>query len=196
MPTDRSSPPAKERLLTAADELFYAHGIAATGVDSILQRAGASPATMYAHFTGKDALVAAYLERRHHGWRAVWDEVLAGTHDPVERLLSVLDALAVFRKRAGSSRGCAVLAASAELPAVDHPARAWVDADTDLLQSRLSELAAAAGAERPDALVAELVLIYDGALASFAREVADPIQPARRLATHAVSRHLAPSSAS
>jgi hypothetical protein len=57
-------------------------------------------------------------------------------------------------------------------------------------------LAAAAGAERPDALVAELVLIYDGALASFAREVADPIQPARRLATHAVSRHLAPSSAS
>lgn len=196
MSTDRSSSRARERLLSAADELFYAHGIAATGVDSILQRAGASPATLYAHFAGKDALVAAYLEQRHHRWRRVWDEVLAQTSDPVDRLLSVLDALALFRERAGSTRGCAVLAASAELPAGDHPARTWVDADTKLLHSRLLELATAAGADRPDALVAELLLIYDGALASFAREVADPIQAARELARHAVSRHLSPANAS
>ena len=194
MPADRSSSSARERLLTAADDLFYKHGIAATGVDSILQRAGASPTTLYAHFAGKDALVAAYLERRHHRWRAVWDEVLAKTHDPVDRLLSVLDALALFRERAGSTRGCAVLAASAELPAVDHPAREWVDADTTLLHSRLRELATAAGADRPDVLVAELVLVYDGTLASFAREVADPTKPARELARHVVSRHLPPAS--
>jgi AcrR family transcriptional regulator len=183
-------------LLAAADELFYRHGIAATGVDSILQLAGASPATLYAHFTGKDALVAAYLERRHHRWRAVWDEVLARTRDPVERLLSVLDALALFRERAGSTRGCAVLAASAELPAVGHPARAWVDADTNLLHSRLRELANAAGADHPDALVAEMLLIYDGTLASFAREISDPIASARELARHAVSRHLWPATSS
>jgi AcrR family transcriptional regulator len=195
MAADRSSSGARERLLSAADELFYAHGIAATGVDSILQRAGASPATLYAHFAGKDALVAAYLERRHQRWRAVWDEVLADTEDPVERLLSVLDALALFRKRVGSTRGCAVLAASAELPAVGHPARPWVDADTDLLHSRLRELAIAAGADHPDALVAEMLLIYDGTLASFAREVTDPIKPARELARHALSRHLSPANA-
>src|SRR5215218_2458836 len=94
--------PARERLLSAAAELFYESGIAATGVDAVLQRAGVSPATMYAHFAGKDALVAAYLEQRHHEWRAVWDEVLAERTDPRDRLLSVFDAVARYRDRSGS----------------------------------------------------------------------------------------------
>lgn len=183
--------PARERLLAAADELFYARGIAATGVDAVLQRAGASPATLYAHFAGKDGLVAAYLERRHQRWRSTWDAVLAQAESPVDRLLSVLDALADFRQREGATRGCAVLAAAAELPAADHPARAWIQADTDLLHHRLHELAVAAGAEDPPSLVTELVLVYDGTLAAFARGVVDPMPAARGLAQVAVGRHRA-----
>ncbi len=189
MAANRTTASARERLLEAADQLFYAHGIAATGVDAVLQRAGASPATLYAHFSGKDGLVAAYLERRHHRWRATWDAVLSEAEDPVDRLLSVLDALAVFRQREGATRGCAVLAAAAELPAADHPARAWIEADSTLLHERLHELALAAGADRPHALVAELVLIYDGTLAAYARAVIDPMPAARELARDAIRRH-------
>jgi AcrR family transcriptional regulator len=191
MAADRTGAPARERLLQAADELFYAHGIAATGVDAVLRRAGASPATLYAHFSGKDGLVAAYLERRHHRWRAAWDAVLAQTDDPAKRLLSVLDALALFRQREGATRGCAVLAAAAELPTAEHPARAWIEADTSLLHHRLHELALAAGVEDPRALVAELVMIYDGTLAAYARAATDPMPTARHLARSAISRHLA-----
>src|SRR3712207_9529172 len=86
--------PARERLLTAAGELFYESGIAATGVDAVLARAQVSPATMYAHFAGKDALVAAYLEQRYEAWRRTWDDVLAERTDPVDRLLSLFDAVA------------------------------------------------------------------------------------------------------
>ena len=68
--------PARERLLDAAEELFYERGIAATGVDAVLRRARVAPATLYAHFGGKDQLVASYLQRRHERWRATWDEVL------------------------------------------------------------------------------------------------------------------------
>jgi AcrR family transcriptional regulator len=100
----RTTAPARERLLDAAEELFYAHGIAATGVDAVLRRAGASPATLYAHFAGKDGLVAAYLERRHERWRSTWDAVLARTEDPDDRLLSVFDALARFRRDSGATR--------------------------------------------------------------------------------------------
>jgi AcrR family transcriptional regulator len=195
MAAHRTTAPARERLLEAADQLFYAHGIAATGVDAVLQRAGASPATLYAHFAGKDGLVAAYLERRHHRWLATWDAVLARTEDPVDRLLSVLDALALFRRHEGATRGCAVLAAAAELPAADHPARAWIEADTALLHERLHELAHAAGADDPRALAAELVLVYDGTLAAYARGVADPVPAARELARDAVRRHSATGSA-
>lgn len=187
----RTTAPARDRLLDAADELFYAQGIAATGVDAVLRRAGASPATLYAHFSGKEGLVAAYLERRHHRWRSTWDAVLAEADDDVDRLLSVLDALAVFRGREGATRGCAVLAAAAELPSVDHPARAWIEADTRLLHERLHELALAAAVDDPTALVAELVLVYDGTLAGYARAGPDPMPAARALARAAVVRHSA-----
>jgi AcrR family transcriptional regulator len=175
--TASASRSARERLLAAAAELFYERGIAATGVDAVLGRAAVSPATMYAHFAGKDGLVAAYLQQRHEDWRAAWDEVLAGREDPVERLLSLFDAVAAYRERAGSSRGCGFLAAATELPA-GHPAQRWLDADSLLLTGRLRELAADAGAPDPDGLAATLLLLYDGALGRFARTATTPGLPA------------------
>ncbi|MCF6508544.1 TetR/AcrR family transcriptional regulator [Blastococcus sp. MG754426] len=173
MPRTPATPTARQRLLSAASELFYESGIAATGVDAVLARAGVSPATMYAHFAGKDALVAAYLEERHHRWRGVWDEVLAESGDHRDRLLSVFDALTRYRRRTGDRRGCGFQAAATELPA-GHPGQTWLAADTALLSGRLLELARAAGADRPGELAADLLLLYDGALAGLARRAAAP----------------------
>ena len=173
MPRAPATPPARERLLTAAAELFYESGIAATGVDAVLQRAGVSPATMYAHFAGKDALVASYLEQRHHEWRAVWDEVLAELPAPRDRLLSVFDAVARYRDRSGNRRGCGFLAAATELPAA-HPGQHWLTADTTLLVGRLRDLAEVVGAGQPADLALDLLLLYDGALAGFARNATTP----------------------
>ncbi|HYO37835.1 MAG TPA: TetR/AcrR family transcriptional regulator, partial [Geodermatophilus sp.] len=188
MPRQPASRPARERLLAAAAELFYEQGIAATGVDAVLARAGVSPSTLYAHFPGKDALVAAYLEDRHQAWVETWDEVLAELTDPVERLLSVFDAVALHRARKGNRRGCAFLAAATELP-VGHPGQRWLEADSRLLADRLRELAVAAGTEDADEVAAGLLLLYDGALAREARNatIADlargnPLDQARSLA--------------
>jgi AcrR family transcriptional regulator len=195
---DRASRPARERLLAAAGELFYASGIAATGVDAILGRAGVSPATMYAHFGGKDALVAGYLAQRHDVWRRTWDGVLAQRTDPVERLLSVFDAVAAYRRSEGNRRGCGFLAAAVELPP-DHPGRTWLDADSQLLLRRLRELAADAGADDPEDLAATLLLLYDGVLSRFARQATtpelpadDPLTRARRLAAGVIAAAIGP----
>lgn len=186
-------PAPRERLLDAAEELFYAGGIAATGVDAVLRRAQTSPPTLYAHFAGKEGLVAAYLQRRHRRWRQAWDEVLAQTEDPSDRLLSVFGALALFRRQTGSTGGCAFLGAAAELPAgradgPPHAAWRWIDADTTLLRDRLGELAAATGLQDPDGLAAEMLVIYDGVLAGYARHSHDPLATGRRLAHAAVAR--------
>ena len=188
MPASSATRPARERLLTAAGELFYESGIAATGVDAVLARAGVSPATMYAHFAGKDGLVAAYLEERHTTWRQTWDAVLAGYRDPVDRLLSVFDAVARFRQQQGNRRGCAFLAAATELPP-GHPGQRWLEADSRLLTGRLHELAVAAALPDPEDVAATLLLCYDGALSGYARAATtpgligeDPIDQARRLA--------------
>ena len=37
----------EQKLLDAAEELFFAHGIAATSVDAVLEHAGVSSATLY-----------------------------------------------------------------------------------------------------------------------------------------------------
>jgi AcrR family transcriptional regulator len=193
-----ASAPVQERLLDAAEALFYERGIAATGVDAVLRRAQVAPATLYAHFAGKDHLVAAYLRRRYERWRATWDEVLrrAGD-DPDERALSVFDALESFHQPQATTRGCAFLAAAVEVTDPEHPAREWLAADTRLLADRLLDLAADTGAAEPEALATELLLLYDGALAARTRRAVATVgaqpspPPTRALAAAAIARHRA-----
>lgn len=180
----------------AAEELFYEHGISATGVDAVLRRAEVSPATLYAHFAGKDHLVAAYLQRRLERWRTTWDAALERCgDDPVARALSLFDALEEFQQT--TTRGCAFLAAAVEVTDPQHPAHRWLLADTGLLEERLRELAVGTGARDPDALAAELLLLYDGALAGRNRRATSgPARrsgpPVRELGAAAIARHRLP----
>src|SRR5579871_4336130 len=59
---DRSS--ARERLLLAADRLFYEEGIHSVGIDRVIEEAGVAKASLYKNFGSKDELVRAYLDRR------------------------------------------------------------------------------------------------------------------------------------
>ena len=54
----------RDRLLAAADRLFYREGVLAVGIDRVLAEADAAKASLYQHFDRKDQLVASYLERR------------------------------------------------------------------------------------------------------------------------------------
>src|SRR5690348_10293890 len=61
---DARPPSARERLLDAANELFYAEGVQTVGVDRVVERAGVAKATLYTLFGNKDGLVRAYLAAR------------------------------------------------------------------------------------------------------------------------------------
>ena len=54
--------PARDRLLKAAAELFYAEGVGATGIDAITARAGVAKMSLYNNFASKSDLVDAYLQ--------------------------------------------------------------------------------------------------------------------------------------
>ena len=81
-----AKPSMKERILDTADRLFYLKGIRAIGVDTIAAEIGISKRTLYNHFPSKDALIAAYLERRF---------VQPRTSDkpPAEQILATFDSL-------------------------------------------------------------------------------------------------------
>lgn len=62
----------RQQLIDAAERLFYEGGFFATGVDSVIERAGTSRRTMYQHFGSKDELIVAVLRQRD---RAYFDRI-------------------------------------------------------------------------------------------------------------------------
>src|SRR5436190_11548576 len=93
---DRSAPrtSARERLLAAADELFYREGINNVGIDRVIEHAGVAKASLYSNFGSKDELVRAYLQGKHATRRQRVLDRIARHRSPRERLLSVFDGLA------------------------------------------------------------------------------------------------------
>ena len=68
-----------DRLLDAADRLFYQEGVRAVGIDRVLSEADAARASLYQPLGSKDQLVASYLERKTKDARASIEAYLAGT---------------------------------------------------------------------------------------------------------------------
>jgi AcrR family transcriptional regulator len=155
-------PPPRERLLAAADELFYGEGVNTVGIDRIIEHADVSKASLYKHFGSKDELIRAYLAARHAAWSERLTRELATRYQtPRERLLGVFDVLGELLADPGF-RGCALVNASAEArpgsPVVGacDESRAWK-------RALLVELGEAAGAVDPDLLAEQLAQLYDGA---------------------------------
>ncbi len=162
--------PARERLLAAANELFYAEGVHTVGIDRVIERAGVAKASLYNTFGSKDELVRVYLEGRHAVVAARITRYMERYDDPRERLLGVFEAQGELFAEPGY-RGCAFVSASAESPgeAVSRASdeyRGWV-------RGLLTGLAADAGAPDPELLGRQLHIIYDGASLS-ARMDRDP----------------------
>ncbi|GIM93864.1 TetR/AcrR family transcriptional regulator [Paractinoplanes toevensis] len=161
-PTAERKPSARERLLAAADELFYAEGVHTVGIDRVIERAGVAKASLYSSFGSKEELVRAYLENRHQLRRT---RLLAGLErfdNPRDRLLGVFEVLAEVAATPGF-RGCAFYNASAEsvdeggaVEQVTSANRAWT-------RGLFTELARDAGVADAPALAAQLVILYDGA---------------------------------
>jgi AcrR family transcriptional regulator len=156
--------PARERLLAAADELFYREGIQTVGIDRIIEHAGVAKASLYNCFGSKEELVRAYLEARHVRLSNRFDRTLAQYDDPRERLLAVYEVQAQLFANP-NYHGCAFVAASTEAPsggAVEQTTdafRAW-------LRGLLTDLAREAGVADPDSVARTLHLLYDGAMLS------------------------------
>jgi AcrR family transcriptional regulator len=153
---------ARDRLLAAADELFYREGINNVGIDRVIEHAGVAKASLYSNFGSKDELVRAYLERKHEARKELVLDRLARHRSPREKLLSVFDGIAA-RFAMPDYRGCAFVRATSEMP-VDGPAKEVSDTARGWLRELFTQLAREAGARNAPALAQQLVLLYDGAV--------------------------------
>ena len=155
--------PPRQRILEAASELFYRHGIRAVGVDAIAEAADTNKMTLYRHFPSKDALVAECLREHAQEVDLYWD-ALTQEHagDPEGEIKGWLEAVASCVTDEGA-RGCVMANAAVELPEKDHPARIVIEAFKRGTRDRLVTLFRAAGLLDPEGLADEVFLLIEGA---------------------------------
>jgi len=156
---ERRSP--RERLLDAADELFYEEGIQTVGIDRVIAHAGVAKASLYGLFGSKEELVRSYLQRRHELRQARMRDRIARHEQPRAKILSLFD---VFAEAAANPKfsGCAFARAGAEARP-GSSVKAAVDESRAWTLTLFTQLAAEVGAADPGLLGLQLVSLYDGA---------------------------------
>ncbi|TYC64726.1 TetR/AcrR family transcriptional regulator [Stappia sp. BW2] len=158
---------ARERILTAANKLFYAEGIRAVSLDTIAEKAGITKKTVYYHFKSKDDLIEAYLASRDQPnlkqFRKWFGEAEGELPDKVQ---------AIFRQIAVSARhpkwkGCGFLRTAAELANMPgHPAMKVGAGHKKKFETWMREEFEAAGIGSAPDLARHIVLLLDGAFST------------------------------
>lgn len=158
---------ARARLLTAASRLFYAGGLAGTGIDAITAEAGVAKMSLYNNFSSKDDLVLAYLESRHEEWLELYRRRAGHVASALDGVLAVFDAYLDHASAAypDGFRGCGLLNAAAELPA-GSPGRDAVRRHKEQVEAILADHLArgTATAAAAQATAEHLVFLLEGAM--------------------------------
>lgn len=161
-PGPRAVPP-RIRILSAACDLFYHHGIHSVSMDAIAEAAATNKMTVYRHFPSKDVLVAEYLRQLAQEADAHWEQVAkqcAG--DPQLEIRTWLAQIAECVTQDGE-RGCPLANAAVELPEKGHPARAVIEEFKKGHRLRLVKLFGDAKLRDPEGLADEVFLLIEGA---------------------------------
>lgn len=113
----------RARIVAAAAELVFAHGVARTGIDDVRARAGVSASQLYHYFTDKDDLVRAVIAHQTDGildaQRPLLDHL-----DSFEALERWRDLLVDLQEQRHCQGGCPIGSIAAELADEDPEARA------------------------------------------------------------------------
>jgi TetR/AcrR family transcriptional regulator, transcriptional repressor for nem operon len=175
----------RQRILTAAGDLFREHGVDGVGVDAVMKQAGLTHGGFYLHFRSKEALAAEVSQSLLQQAASRWDQISNSPDRDValERIVRhYLDP-----GRVASAHCCAlttlgpdVARRSASREAIGGALRGMLDALTRVLPGRKRQKALASLATMVGAVVLSR-LADDPALAeAFLDAAADSILPATR----------------
>ncbi len=153
----------RDRILDTAATLFYTEGVRAVGVDLVVEHSGVAKTSLYRHFSTKDDLVVAFLERDDRAYWSAWDEITARLKDkPGAELEAHIRWIAQYIARP-SFRGCPFINVLTEFPEAGHPARAVALGHKTELRRRVLTMTKALGVAKPVPMADQLVLLIDGA---------------------------------
>lgn len=187
----RNRPSPRDRLLTAATQLFTTEGIRVVGIDRILREADVAKASLYSLFGSKDKLVIAFLEDLDQKWQDSWRERTASLDTPAEKILAFFDQC-IAEQPAIDFRGSHFQNAASEYPRPETESeqqiRETVVRHRNWMWQTIHGLLAENECTKPSLHANMLMLYLDGGLAgSKMSKDLTPLQTARDLARDLVS---------
>ncbi|KAA0595968.1 AcrR family transcriptional regulator [Azospirillum lipoferum] len=155
--------PPRERILDAAEDLFFNLGIRRVTVEDVATKAETTKAAVYRHFGSKENLIAEWIRIVTAQYAAILDD-LEKTYpgDPRAQLYGwakhIADTLATT-----SHRGCPFINSIAELPDPNDPVRLLIEAHKKRQAQRVAVLCEGAGIPDPEAAAVEISFMLEGA---------------------------------
>ncbi|WP_046469717.1 TetR/AcrR family transcriptional regulator [Allosalinactinospora lopnorensis] len=150
----------RQRVIAAADRLYYTKGFSAVGMDQLRDAAGISLRRLYQLFPSKNDVVTAVLQNRRKIWADGLTEYMDAAPTPRGKLLAVYDFLADWFCE-DDFRGCGFINAFAELGAVNSEIAAIAREHKMSFQRHMARLVAEIGAA--PSLAHHLMLLAEGA---------------------------------
>lgn len=204
MSADRPSEPrsltargaaTRSRIVDAAADLIYQHGVERTSLDQVMAASGASKSQLYHYFADKDALVLAVIARQT-------ERVLAAQRAPLEALDSLV-ALKAWRDaiirlhKAAQGKGCPLGALASDLANDSEPARQRLADSFAMWRDRIERGLArmrergelAASADPRELALAVLSAVQGGLLLAKTTRSSRPLEIALDMAVDHVARH-------
>jgi AcrR family transcriptional regulator len=187
----------RARIVEAAAELMFRHGVAGTSNEDVLTAAQVSNSQLYHYFPGKGSLVHAVIEHQA-------DTIIDGQRP----LLDELDSLASFRqwrdmlvelqRQRHCAGGCPLGSLSSELAEADEPARTALAASFDRWEAPIRDglrRMRDRGELHDDTNVDRLALgtlaaLQGGLLLTQAKRDVGPLEAALDLAISQIGHHL------
>lgn len=157
-------PSKKSQIVQQALDIFYQHGFQATGIDLVVSKTGISKTTIYNHFSSKEALISAVLDKRDQDFRT-WlaDRVEQLSITAQDKIYCVFDALDEWFE-SNDFRGCMFVRSSLEFPAPEGPIFKQSQLHKKRLQQYFCQLASSAGLPDPENVAKQILILKEGAI--------------------------------
>ena len=186
----------RSRIVNAAADLFYEHGVDRTSLDQVMAASSVSKSQLYHYFADKDALVLEVIARQT-------ERVLDAQHPHLETLDS-LPALKAWRdaivrlNRAAGGKGCPLGSLASELANESEPARERLAGGFATWRERIEQGFArmrergdlAASADPQALALAVLSAVEGGLLLAKTTHSSRPLEIALDMAIDHVARHM------
>lgn len=156
------------RIISAASELFWEKGYAATGMAEILARAQANAGSFYHFFTGKEEVLLAVLDNYLLELDAqVMEPAFKTTADPVGRIFAVLAGYRNVIMATHYAYGCPLGRLAFELDPEDRLAHAKIAENFEAWRRRIAECVKAAASKlksrvKPNEVSAFVLAVMEG----------------------------------